>query len=73
MKALLHHFSEHVLPGHSSPLCLVQYIIDGQVAPPVWASKRALMDLGENEFFEGLKLESQAALLEHGQGTAITN
>lgn len=73
MKAELIHLSEHVDPGYATPIYLVQFAIDGKVAPPVWTTKKARVELGETEWMDGLKMESAAALESSGFVRALTN
>lgn len=73
VKAELIHLSEHVHPGYATPIYLVQFALDGKVAPPVWTTKQARVELGEDAWFEGLKLEAEAALVDSGPSKALTN
>lgn len=73
VKAELIHLSEHVHPGYATPIYLVQFAIDEKVAPPVWTTKQARVELGEDAWFENLKLEAQAALMESGPARALAN
>jgi hypothetical protein len=67
------HLSEHSHPGYQAPIYLVQFAIDGKVSPPFWSSKQSRIELGEEMWFENLKLEAEAALQESGPSRALTN
>lgn len=67
------HLSEHTHPGYQTPVYLVQFAVNGRPAPPTWSTKKMRMELGEDLWFEGLKLEAEAALLENGPSPALTN
>jgi hypothetical protein len=68
------HLSEHTHPDYSTPIYLVQFAVDGKVSPPFWSTKKARVELGEDAWFEGLKSEAEAALLENGPANrALTN
>ena len=67
------HLSEHVHPDYQTPIYLVQFAVDGQPSPPFWSTKKARVELGEDAWFEGLKMEAEAALLQNGPSRALTN
>jgi len=67
------HLSEHVHPGYQTPIYLVQFAVNGRVAPPCWSTKKARIELGEDMWLEGLKSEAEAALAENGPSKALTN
>ena len=67
------HLSEHSHPGYQTPIYLVQFAVDGHVSPPFWSTKEARVRLGEDCWFEALKLEAEAALQEAGESRALTN
>lgn len=59
------HLEEHILPDcPATPLYLVRYAVDGKLTPYFWASKRDRVEMGEQVWFENLKLEAQAAVTE---------
>jgi hypothetical protein len=67
------HLSEHTHPGYLTPIYLVQFAIDGQVAPPFWSTKADRVQSGEDAWFDGLKLQAEGALAECGPSKALTN
>lgn len=67
------HLSEHTHPGYVTPIYLVQFAVNGKVSPPFWSSKRNRVEMGEDAWFENLKLEAEGALAECGPSKALTN
>lgn len=67
------HLSEHTHPGYQTPVYLVQFAVNGKPAPPTWSTKKMRVELGEDAWFEGLKMEAEAALAENGPSAALTN
>jgi hypothetical protein len=67
------HLSEHVHPDYATPIYLVQFAVDSQVSPPFWATKKDRMEMGEDLWFENLKLEAEGALSQCGPSKALTN
>jgi hypothetical protein len=67
------HLTEHVHPDYATPVYLVQFAIDGHISPPFWATKKDRMEMGEDAWFDNLKIEAQAALAECGPARALTN
>jgi hypothetical protein len=45
-----------------TPLYLVRYAVDGRLTPYFWASKRDRVEMGEDIWFENLRLEAEAAI-----------
>lgn len=66
MRHELIHLSEHTNPDYPYPVYLVQYAVDGKKCPPFWSTKKARIDMGEDAWFESLKLEAEAAIAENG-------
>lgn len=59
------HLEEQILPDcPTTPLYLVRYAVDGRLTPFFWASKRDRVEMGEEMWFENLRLEAEAALRE---------
>jgi hypothetical protein len=67
------HLTEHVHPDYQTPIYLVQFAVDGKVSPPFWSTKKDRVELGEDAWFENLKLEAEAALQQNGPARALTN
>lgn len=67
------HLSEHVHPDYTTPIYLVQFAVSGKVCPPFWSTKQSRVELGEDMWFENLKLEAEAALAASGPARALTN
>lgn len=55
-------FVEYTLPGYIQPVISVQYAIDGYIAPFVSALKEQFVTLGDEAFFEEMKMQSLEAL-----------
>jgi len=59
------HFEETILPDCPTiPVYLIRYAVDGQKTPYFWASKKDRVDLGDEVWFESLKVEAEAAIAE---------
>jgi hypothetical protein len=67
------HLSEHTHPSYAVPVYLVQFAVNGQVSPYFWASKKDRVELGEDAWFENLKLEAEGALQQCGPSRALAN
>jgi len=67
------HLSEHVHPDYQTPIYLVQFAVDGKVSPPFWSTKKDRVEMGEDLWFENLKLEAEGALVQCGPSKALTN
>lgn len=73
MRFELIHLSEHTHPDYIAPIYLVQFAVNGQVAPPIWASKRDRVEMGDERWLESLRTESFAALRDQGIAKALRN
>lgn len=59
------HLEETILPDcPTTPLYLVRYAVDGHLTPFFWASKKDRVEMGEDVWFENLRLEAEAAMAE---------
>ena len=67
------HLSEHTHPSYTTPVYLVQFAVDGKVSPPFWSLKKDRIEMGEDLWFENLKLEAEGAIAECGESKALTN
>ena len=62
------HLEETILPDcPTMPLYLVRYAVDGRPTPYFWASKRDRIEMGEDVWFENLRMEAEASLVEAGR------
>jgi len=62
------HLEETILPDCPTvPLYLVRYAVDGKLTPFFWASKQDRVEMGEDVWFENLRMEAEAALVEAAQ------
>jgi hypothetical protein len=60
-------FIETTHPSYATPIYLVRFAVDGQLSPHFWASKKDRVEMGEEAWFENLKLEAEAAMAETGR------